>query len=42
MIIQEQVKNYLEGKVNVNKDAIDANKADADAKHNALATCECS
>lgn len=34
----EQVKNFLEGKVNANKDAIDANKADADAKNTALTT----
>lgn len=32
----EQVKNFLEGRVNANKDAIDANKADADAKNEAL------
>ena len=34
----ESVKNFLEGKVNANKDAIDANKADADAKNTALTT----
>lgn len=34
----ESVKNFLEGKVNTNKDAIDANKADADAKNTALTT----
>lgn len=34
----ESVKNFLEGKVNANKDTIDANKADADAKNTALVT----